>query len=350
MTEKLLEEMDFSEWNQTLNQLFGSHSIDVDQMISNLLCGDLKAFWSLVKEGIEGAFTQNLVLGRNVFLAILFLGIMAAVLNLVSNMIENRQAVLFSEYFNFLLVTMVFLKSFETSSLLAQKTLESIGDFVKVLMPSFCIAMGIGSGTITAVAYYELQFFLLWMLERVMLCLFFPILKIYVMLSVFNELSDGNRMEGIISMIKKVLLWVTRVSLFVSLGGSLIQAAILPSVDQINNLFVQKTISLIPGIGNFAETFSQLFLSGGVLLKNSIGVVGILILLLIVLKPVVGTLLVGCGMKAATAIVQLAGGKKLCQHMWKMADAFFLLVRVQLFGCGIFMLSILIANIAFYKR
>ena len=75
--------------------------------------------------------------------------------------------------------------------------------------------------------------------------------------------------------------------LSVLLGVQLIQSMILPAVDSMKNTVLQKGMSVIPGIGSGLNSAMTMVIGSAVVIKNSIGAVGILVLIVIIVPPVI---------------------------------------------------------------
>ena len=61
----------------------------------------------------------------------------------------------------------------------------------------------------------------------------------------------------------------------------MIQGLILPAVDGLKNTAVSRTVSAIPGIGNLFGSVTDTVLGSAVLLKNAVGVCGMIAVLML---------------------------------------------------------------------
>jgi stage III sporulation protein AE len=350
MEEKLLTVMDFGELNGFLDTILNGETIRLEDLLEEIMSGDFSSFTGMLEKYLRQVFVGNLEQCRDLFLAVMLFGIFAIILSSLSELFSNNRIALFSRYFVFLMISLLLLKSFAVTYEMARTLLEEMGDFIGALMPVFCIALGLANGSVTAAGHYELQLLLLLLVQKVLLAILLPLVQLYCMLHVMDQLQENSRFGGVLSFVKKFILFTTKASLFASIGGSILQTAIMPAVDGMKNQVLLKTVSLFPGLGDYANVIGEFILQGALLIKNSVGVIGILILILLCMKPVVVTCMYGTIIRCASALLQLSGEKKMTGHIWKMADSFFLLARIQLFGGGIFFVSIAAATVAFYRR
>ena len=260
-------------------------------------------------------------------------------------MFANEKITIFSNYFIFLFVSLILMKCFLRSYEQCLSFLDEMKSFCGVLMPAMCMVMGISGGPVTAAAYYELQLFFLFIVENIMAAFVMPMVQFICVLYVLNQLPEGNRFGGMIALMRKLVIFMTRSAIFAAVSGSLLQAGIMPAVDGVQSRVILKTVSFIPGLGDYAMAITETVLRGAVLVKNSIGIVGIFILFVMCFRPAVTTLMLGFVVRLASAVLQISGEKKFTSHVWKMADCFFLLSRVQLFSSGMFFIAIAVATL-----
>lgn len=347
-TDDLIGTMDFRSLNQLLNELFGKHNVTFEDLLDELMQGNLNSFKELFFQYAKDVVCSDFLQCKNLFLGIFFLGIFALLLNGMSDLLSAQSGAsgrlaYFSGYFIFLFASIILMKTFMISYRECLTFMSEMKSFCGLLMPALCMVLGIAGGPVTATAFYEFQLFLIFIIENVMTLLVMPMVQLVCVLHVLNQLPDGNRFGGIISLLKRSVVFLTRSAIFASIAGSLLQAGLMPEIDGTRSKLLIKTVSLIPGLGDYATAITETILRGSILVKNSIGFIGIFILFMMCFKPAIATLMYGFVTRAASAILQISGEKKYTAHVWKMADCFFLLTRVQLFCGGMFFVSIAVA-------
>lgn len=345
MTDTFVEGMDFTNIDHFLDQIFGHQFISFEDLLEELMHGDLDSIKEISLQYFKDVFFGNLEQCKSLFLGIFLLGIFALLLHGLSDLFSDKKISIFSSYFIFLFVSLILMKCFLRSYEQCLTFLEEMKSFCAILMPSLCMVLGISGGPVTAAAYYEFQLLLLFVIENVMTIFVMPMARLVCVLYVLNQLPEGNRFGGVIALLKKIIIFLTRSAIFAAIGGSMLQAGLMPAIDGVQSKLIIKTVSLIPGLGDYATTITETVLRGVILVKNSIGFIGIFILFIMCFKPAVTTLMYGFVVRLASAILQISGEKKFTAHVWKMADCFFLLSRIQLFSSGMFFIAIAVATL-----
>lgn len=345
MDNALIRGMDLRNIDTFLNQIMGGNTVSADDLITEIMQGNIDTIKALLIQYVRDVCVGNLTQCREIFLGIFLLGIFALLLHGVSDLFANEKITIFSHYFIFLFVSLILMKCFLRSYEQCLSFLDEMKSFCGVLMPAMCMVMGISGGPVTAAAYYELQLLFLFIVENIMAAFVMPMVQFICVLYVLNQLPEGNRFGGMIALMRKLVIFMTRSAIFAAVSGSLLQAGIMPAVDGVQSRVILKTVSFIPGLGDYAMAITETVLRGAVLVKNSIGIVGIFILFVMCFRPAVTTLMLGFVVRLASAVLQISGEKKFTSHVWKMADCFFLLSRVQLFASGMFFIAIAVATL-----
>lgn len=350
MAATFLDGMDFSDINRMLEKIYGYQGITFEDLVDGFMSGNFSKTKELLGEYVKECLIGNWLKSKNLFLGILLIGIFSLLVSAVSDLLQNQRVILFSNYFILLCSSVVLMKCFFDSYQQGVLFLDEIKSFSTILMPSFCMVMGVANGPVTATAFYEMQIFLLFLIENILALIAMPLIRTICILYVLNQMPDGNRFDGIISLLRKCVQFLTKGAIFATIITSFFQTAIMPAVDGVGEKAVIKMVAALPGVGDSVEAISESVIRGAVLVKNSIGVAGVVVIALICIRPVIATFMLGISVRMASAILQISGEKRYTGHVWKMADCFFLLTRVMLFSSGVFFVSISVATIGVSVR
>ena len=102
---------------------------------------------------------------------------------------------------------------------------------------------------------------------------------------------EEDKLSKLAGFMEKGVNLILKTSSGAVIGLGLVQSMLTPAKDRLATNTILSGVSSIPGIGNTVGTFGEIILSCGMVIKNSIGVVGLLILSVLALIPV---LQIGC--------------------------------------------------------
>ena len=120
----------------------------------------------------------------------------------------------------------------------------------------------------------------------------------------------------------------------------MIQGMISPAIDEFKHTALSRGISSLGNVGNIAQNVTDVVLGSGVLLKNGIGVVAAILIVVICLFPV---LEVGCYVlfyHVLAAVAEPISDRKLVSAIGDMGEGIGLLAKLLLTVGAMFLLTI----------
>jgi stage III sporulation protein AE len=125
-------------------------------------------------------------------------------------------------------------------------------------------------------------------------------------------------------------------------GFNAIQGLILPVADNIKKSALFKLAGAIPGVGDVLGSVTESVFGAGVLLKNAIGVAGVIVIIVICALPIIKLAVTTLIYRVSSAAVQPISDKRMLNCVTASADAAALLLQTVLVGAVLFLLTITI--------
>ena len=217
---------------------------------------------------------------------------------------------------------------------------------MKVLGPVYFVAVAIAKGSVTSAAFYNLMLLVIFVAELFVLKFLVPCVHVYIMVKVLNFLSGEDYLSKFAELIEMVITWTLKTMLACMAGLQFIQGLIAPAIDAVKRSVLTKGVEAIPGVGDAIGGVTEVVLGTAVLVKNSIGVAGMLICVLLCVGPVIQMAVMALMYKLSAALAQPVSDKRLVNCMESVGEGCRLLLRM-LFTVGVlFLLTIAIAAAA----
>lgn len=329
-----------------LHSLFPEYSISLKDMMAQVLQGDLiGAFVHLMQSAIGGMSAQ-LTGMKNVLIWLVVLGIVSALMTHFVEIFDKHQIAEISFYFMYLLLTVVLLKCFSQAAQTAVETVQNIVLFIKLLIPTYLLSVGVATGTTTVSAYYQLLLLLIYGVENILVSGVLPFVYSYIMLAVVNGVWVEEKLSLLMDLIEKGIRWVLKAAVGLVTGISIFQAVITPVIDSVKASALQKAISAIPGIGNAADGVVELVVGSAVVIKNCIGIVLLLLLVVLCVAPLFKILITACLMKIAAALMGIVSDKRITSCTDRVGEGSMLLFRTTGTALILFLITISIVATA----
>ena len=102
---------------------------------------------------------------------------------------------------------------------------------------------------------------------------------------------DEDKLSMLAEFMEKILNMILKIAFGAVSGLGVVQSLLTPMKDRLANNVMLSGVSAIPGIGGILGSAGEVLISCGMLIKNSVGIAGLLILFVIGVIPV---LKIGC--------------------------------------------------------
>lgn len=310
-----------------MSTLFPQTKVSAQEMFSQLLSGDVIGAMTYFFQGTISGMADSFTGMKNIMVWLIVLGIVSTLIVHFVDIFDRHQVADLSFYFLYLLQTAVLLKCFAQIMQSAYESLDNIVLFVKLLVPVYLLAVGVASGTATVSASYQLIILLIYGVEKILKTLVLPMIYSYVMLAVVNGIFSEEKLSLLMELLEKGIGWVLKAAIGAVTGISLFQSVITPAVDSVKAMALQKAISAIPGVGSAAEGIFELTVGSAVIIKNSVGILLVILLLGLCLVPLVKIFVMGLLLKCAAALMGVIGDKRITACADKTGNASMMLFR-----------------------
>lgn len=337
-----LDEMlpDMDTIDKMLKELFPKKNVQAIDLIEDIWKGNWvlepTLLWEYIVENIDGYMSEI----KTIFVSLLALFIIASVITTFLDVLKNESTAKMAQFFFVLCELVLLLYIFRNVLFIVKETMEKIIEFLKIMIPAYMMCIAAAGNGFSAVIFYKLLVGFLCLVEGILVSAMLPLAEGYALLGVLESLFGEKRFCGLMKLIKDGTLWGLKgMVIFVS-GSGILQLIITPVIDKANVTVMQKTMGAIPGIGDIAESVSDITLISALAVKNSFGVIIMLVLILIMIAPTLHILVLLGTVKLASAMGGICGGKHMVECSEHIVDAGFLLVRMLVTVTTMFFLTL----------
>lgn len=342
MQEQLLTEMDLSEIDEAVDGLLEGTDFSFDGMLKRLISGEEElgtdTLGKLMSQVLTGAVTGQ----KKVLVQLIILVLACAFLSNLSGIFSDGQLWETSFYIVYLLVFALLLGAFGSVSSNLTVTIQGLVEFMKILTPSYYLAVAAASGATSATMFYQIVLVVIGAVEGILLTLILPAVHVYVLLAMINHLSREEFLSHMTDLLETGIEWALKTSLGVLVGLQIIRSLIAPAFDAFRRTLLGRTAGAIPGIGNAVNAVTELVIGSAVLIRNCFGVTAILVLILAGLCPVVELLAASLSYRFLAAVSQPVCDRRLCNCLATVGKGYGLLLKILLTVEVLFLLTIAI--------
>ena len=232
------------------------------------------------------------------------------------------------------------LRSFSEMNDMVLATTESMTEFMKLLIPVYCVAISFTLNLNSSASAYSLIFTAVYLVEWVIRYVLIPLVQIYIMMEFLNHLMEEERFSRFSELISDGVRVMLKAMVAFILGINIIQGMIAPAMDRLAGNSIAKTIQMVPGIGNAVNGMGQIYISSGLVIKNAVGAAGLLALIFLCAFPFLKMALLAALYKFLSAIIEPIADKRLSGGMNGIANGGMLYLKILSACLMLFFLTI----------
>lgn len=331
---------DLSVLDNLLRDLLPGRTTDSMDFIEDVLKGnwalDPALFWRYIAGTITGVFDD----WRRLFVSVLVLFILVALVSNLMSALKNEGAAKAAKTFFIVCQLVVLINAFHEVLGIVEEAMTQMLEFLKLMIPAYMICIAAAGSGLTALIFYKLLLGFLCLIEGIVAASLTTVVEGYVMLGVVESVWGEERFKGLMDLIKKGLQWVLKMMIVVMSGSSILQVIITPVVDKTNNAVIQKTAGAIPGIGDVIESVSSVTLASAIAVKNSLGVLILVTLILLIAAPVIKSFMILLIIRVSGALGSICGEKQMMKCVEYISEAGFMLLRILITVTTLFFVTI----------
>lgn len=152
-------------------------------------------------------------------------------------------------YICYMVTVAIMVTMFEEFSIIAAQLVKLLLKFVGGMIPAYFLSVAI-VGQAAAAGFYQLTLVIIEVCQFVFLKITLPAIKIYMAISLVNNISREDFLSGTTHVIENFINFVNKTMVGIVTGLNIIQGLILPSVDMAKNTTIKKFIGTLPVIGD----------------------------------------------------------------------------------------------------
>ena len=333
---ELLETMDFTDVDRMMEELFPQETMGFADAVRQIMLGNTDAGREAMKEMLWERMLGAWEVNRKSILYLILLAIAAAVFIGFSDIFQTRQVSQISFYMIYLLVIGICLASFQAASEWMANGVHTLTGFMKVLYPVYFAAVTVAKGSVSSLAFYHLAIILIVVIEELLLHLIVPGIHMYVIIRVMNSLQSEDYLSKFAELLETAIGWGLKTLMGGMIGLNVIQGMLGPAIDTVKRSAVTRGMEMVPGVGDLLGGTAEVALGTAVLIKNSIGIVGMFLCLVLCLAPLLQLAVITLGYKLAAALVQPVSDKRITECIGGVGE-----------GCRMLMNCIFVTGILF---
>lgn len=209
----------------------------------------------------------------------------------------------------FMVLIIIALNSFHIAISYTTDAIQNMMAFILALVPLLLALIASSGGLVSASIFHPIIIFLMNTSGLLIQYVVLPLLFLSAILSIVSTLSEQYKVTQLAQLLRNISVGILGIYLTVFLGVISVQGATAAVADGITIRTAKfVTGNFIPVIGRMFTDATDTVISASLLLKNTVGILGVVVLLLIAAFPALKVLSLAIIYKLAAALLQPIGG------------------------------------------
>jgi stage III sporulation protein AE len=239
---------------------------------------------------------------------ILILGLIAALLTSMQAAFESNTVSTIAYSVCYMVLIVLAVTSFDKAVGYARDAIHAMVDFMMAMVPLTLTLLASVGGITSAALFHPLLMFVINLTSTVVLYIVFPLLFFSALLNIVSGLSEKFKVTNLANLARNLSFGILGIMFTGFLGVIAVQGTIGAVSDGVSLKAAKFLASnFIPVIGKMFSDAAETVIGASLLVKNAVGIGGVIVVLLICAFPAIQILSLSLIYNFASALIQPLG-------------------------------------------
>ncbi|MFV9510798.1 stage III sporulation protein AE [Tepidibacillus sp. LV47] len=294
-------------WDKLMNQYGGFFPENQKSLFDLVVPGHHFEFQSffmgLIKYIFYEIFYNSKLIGT-----IILLTVFSTVLQNIQTAFEQSTVSKVAFYISYMVVMIIAINSFTVAINSAKDSIQEMINFMIALIPLVLALVASSGGVISAAMFHPFIIFLIHVIGAMIYKIIFPLIFFSAVLSIVSKVSEKYQVSQLAKLLRNISIGALGIFTTIFLGVISVHEATASIADGVTLRTAKYiTSNFVPVVGKMFADATDTVVSASLLVKNAVGMAGVLILLLIVVFPSIKILTLAFIYQLSSAIMQPLG-------------------------------------------
>lgn len=301
--------------------------VDLTDMLNQAVQGKINN--KSIYQKIIKLFGKEVTSSLKVLISILVIIVIHGILKSITDSLENSSVSQIIYFVQYILIVTLIMSNFTEIIKLVKETTSNLVGFINILIPLLFTLMVYTGNIATSTIIQPIILFVTNLVGNAIAEVLIPIVLIIVVFSIVSKISDKAQVDKLSKFLKSGVVWSLGIVLTIFVGVVSLEGSLSSSVDGLTAKTAKAAVSsVIPVVGKVLGDVVDSVLGCGVILKNAVGIIGVVVIIGICILPIIkiGTLSIIYNL--ASAVIQPIADDKIVKLLDEMGGVFKLLLGI----------------------
>ena len=301
--------------------------IDLQEMLNSTIKGEIDN--TSIYQKIFNLLGEEVKIGIKSLISILVIVIIHSILKSISENLENKELSKIIYYVQYIAIVTIIMTNFSDIIAIVRDTATNLVGFMNSLIP-ILISLMLYTGSITTSSVLEpIILFMVNLIGNLIQNFLIPSVLIVTTLSIISQIGDKVQINKLAKFFNSGIVWLLGVILTIFVGIISLEGTLSSSVDGITAKTTKAIVSSsIPIVGKILGDAVDSVLGCGIILKNAIGVIGVIIIIGICIMPIIKIAILTISYKVLAGICEPIADEKIIKLLDQIGNIFKVLLAI----------------------
>lgn len=260
--------------------------MDMNELLNSTLKGEINN-----GEVFKGIFS---LLGKEVKNALKLVGTILVIIVIhsifknISENLENKSVSRITYYVQYILIVTIIMTNFSEVITMVKESIDNLVGFMYTLTPILMTLMVTTGSIVSSNVVQPILLFAISFIGNMISLIILPLLLVGTALGIISNISEKVQIDRLAKYFKSSIVWFLGIALTIFIGLLSIEGTLSASVDGLTAKTTKAAVSnFIPVVGKILGDAVDTVIGCASLIKNAVGIVGIIIIIGICILPII---------------------------------------------------------------
>jgi len=302
-------------------------NIDIGELFTSALTGEVDN--KKIINSIIGLLGKEIASSITVLGSIVIIIIIHSILKSISEGLENKSISQITYYVQYILIVTLIMTNFTQIVVMIKDSVNNLVGFMDCLIP-ILMTLIMATGSIASANLLQpIILFMITFIGNIINSIILPMVLVSTSLGIISKVSERIHVDKLSKFFKSSVVWVLGVILTLFVGIVSVEGSLSSSVDGLTAKTTKAAVSnFIPVVGKILGDAVDTVMGCSSILKNAVGLVGVIIIIGICVIPIVKLTILMIIYYIGAAICQPIADEKIIKLLDQMGDTFKTLLAI----------------------
>ena len=327
--DSIQEEFNISDFIKEAEKYTGDflEDMSISDILNSAIKGEIdnQTFYQKILKILGSEVSSSL----KIVISILVIIVIHGILKSITDNLENNNISQIIYFVQYILIVTLIMSNFTEIINLLKNTANDLVGFINLLIPLLLTLMIYTGSIATSTLLEPIILFAINFIGNIINEILIPIVLIIIVFSIISKISERVQIEKLSKFLKSGVVWFLGVILTLFVGIVSLEGTLSSSVDGITAKTTKAAVStVIPVVGKVLGDVVDSVLGCGVILKNAVGLVGVIVIIGICILPIIKIATLTIMYSLSSAVIQPIADDKIVKLLDEMSGVFKIMLAI----------------------